>query len=127
MVIDTFVHKYRQGGCFAMALALSELTGFPVRCIDYGGCTHAFVQSPAGDVLDIHGKQSWAEFIAFLIRENCLPPHAVHPGIIVPEPLPEAGEEPASWRHFGYRPASRAAVIAAKKVARTHPNLFGVL
>ena len=125
MVIDDAVKKYRNGGCFAMAEALSRLTGFPVRCIDFGNCTHAFVVSPSGAVLDIHGLMSWSDFLAFLVADGVLPAHAVAEGRVVAQELPNP--PPILWRHLGYKAPSETAIRQAMAVAKRHPNLAVVL
>ena len=125
MVIDDAVKKYRNGGCFAMAEALSRLTGFPVRCIDVGNCTHAFVVSPSGAVLDIHGLMSWSDFLAFLVADGVLPAHAVAEGRVVAQELPNP--PPILWRHLGCKAPSETAIRQAMAVAKRHPNLAVVL
>lgn len=125
MVIDDAVRRYRNGGCFAMAEALHRLTGFPVRCIDFGSCTHAFVMSPAQEVLDIHGRMPWNEFLEFLVADGTLPAHALVPGCINAQAIPEP--VPVLWTHLGYRKPSETAVKNAMTVARRHPNLAGKL
>lgn len=102
MLIDAITHKYRTGACFAMAEALHRLTGFPVRCIDFAGCTHAFVVSPNNDVLDIHGRMPWNDFLAFMVREGNLPKYAVADGLVQAEEIPN----PPSllWLHASYKP-----------------------
>lgn len=77
MVLDEQVKKYRHGGYFAMAEALHRLTGFPVTCIEFGTCTHAFVVTPANEVMDIHGRAPWDAILAFLVTEGCLPGFAM--------------------------------------------------
>ena len=110
-----------------MALAISNLTGHPVRCIDYGSCVHAFVQTPEGDVIDIHGRHTWASFLSFLVDEGCLPRHALAPGTVQPFPLPEPSAISIAWRHAGYKHPSAKQVAAAARVATSHPNLGGIL
>lgn len=126
MVIDEHVRAYRTGGCFALAEALHRITGLPVRCIDFGNCTHAFVVTPANEVLDIHGRTPWADFLTFLVSEKCLPAHAVESGLVQHQPLVEL-EDSILWRDRGYRRPSETAVRRARAVALKHPNLAGAL
>ena len=127
MIIDAEVHRYRQGGCFAMAQALAEITGLQTRCIDYGACIHAFVQDDDGSVIDLHGRHGWEEFIGFLVDQKCLPEHARQPGVVLAQPVPEPGKESVLWRHAGYKPPSASAIKAAAAVARRHPNMWGII
>lgn len=121
MTIDDQVKKYRNGGCFAMAEALHRLTGFPVRCIDFGNCTHAFALSPDLEVLDIHGRQPWNTFLTFMVTEGLLPAHAVDGGLVQAMEIPNP--PPILWRHLGYRIPSETAIKQAMAVALVHPNL----
>ncbi len=125
MVVDALVKKYRTGGCFAFARALHRLTGFPERCIDFGSCTHAFVLAKDGDVIDIHGKTPWKEFLSFLVREGTLPKDAVEKGLVEHGEVP--GDANIYWRHCGYKIPSESAIKEAMRVAKTHPNLAGKL
>lgn len=124
MLIDKEVHLYRTGGCFAMAQALHELTGHPVRHIDYGNLVHAFVVTPENEVIDIHGKHTWSAFLKLLVKEGGLPGHA-NEAVVTHDPIPE----PPSllWLERGYSRPSAYAIERAKKVAKSHPNLIGVL
>jgi len=122
MVIDEHVRTYRTGGCFALAEALRRITGFPVRCIDFGSCVHAFVVSPANEVLDIHGLTPWVQFLDFLVAERCLPPHAVEQGLVQHHAIAEL-EDSLLWREQGYKRPSETAVRRARAVALKHPNL----
>lgn len=126
MVIDDLVRHYRNGACFAMAEALHRLTGFPVRCIDFGGFVHAFVVSPQDEVIDIHGKMPWNDFLSFLVDNNALPAHAVDGNQVVHETIPKPGAD-LFWIDRGYKPPSASAITKALAVARKHPNLSGVL
>lgn len=120
---DLELHKYRTGGCFALALALGELLSLEPRIIDFGSCVHAFVLTENQEVIDIHGKHSWDAFLQMLIAEKVLPPHACAPGMVTADPMPARGREPILWRHLGYRHPSKAAVAEASRVAMSHPNL----
>lgn len=122
MVIDAEVRHYRSGACFAMAEALHRLTGFPIRYIDFGGLAHAFVLSPEGDVLDIHGRMTWPAFLTFLVTTGQVPAEVVHR---VEHHAYAAAELENSiyWRHRGFKPPSRSAIQKAVTVAQRHPNL----
>lgn len=125
MIVDAEVNKYRNGGCFAMAEALHRLTGFPVRCIDFGSFTHAFVLSPEADVIDIHGRQPWEGFLTFLVKTGALPARAVEEGLVQATEIPNPPT--ILWRHGGYKPPSETAIRQAVSVARRHPNLIDAL
>lgn len=122
---DQQVTKYRNGGCFAMAEALHRLTGFPIRCIDFGRCTHAFVVSPDNEVMDIHGVMHWNTFLAFMVAEGVLPAYAVADDLIQAQDVPNP--PPTLWLHMGYKVPSETAVKDAIAVVRTHPALASVL
>lgn len=109
-----------------MAEALHQLTGFPVRCIDFAGGTHAFVLSPDEEVLDIHGKMAWPKFLEFLVAEQLLPRDAVTAGRVIHRDVSELAQS-ILWRHAGYKPPSQTAIRQAIAAARNHPNLRGFL
>lgn len=122
MVLDEQVKKYRHGGCFAMAEALHRLTGW---CIDFGACTHAFVVTPANEVMDIDGRVPWDAFLAFLVTEGCLPESTVSEGRVQMEDVPNP--PPILWRHWGCKAPSETAIKQAMTVARRPPNLAAEL
>lgn len=121
MVLDEDVYHYRNGGCFAMAKALQRLTGYQERCVDFGNCTHAFVVTDSGMVLDIHGEHTWDAFLDFLVADGALPAQAVTLGKVTHKAIP--GEEDIYWRHRGYKAPSESAIKKALSVARRHVNL----
>lgn len=124
--VDEVVKTYRTGGCFAMAEALHRLTGWPVRCIDFATCVHAFVLSPDNEVLDIHGLTPWPAFLDFLAAEAVLPKEAVAAGRVVHQDVTAAAES-GKWRYWGYKPPSETAIRKAMAVARRHPNVKDAL
>jgi len=126
MIVDTTVKQYRNGGCFALAEALHNITGYPKGCIDFGGFVHAFVVSPDDEVLDIHGKMAWPDFLAFLVKEKVLPEHAVREGRIQLEGMPDEATMRV-WVHYGYKPPSKTAIRNATRVAKQHPNLAEII
>jgi hypothetical protein len=109
-----------------MAEALGRITGLPVRCIDFGNCVHAFVVTPENEVIDIHGLTHWADFLAFLISEGCLPKHAAEPGIVEHKALADC-EDSILWRDRGYKKPSESAISRARATAIKHPNLADVI
>lgn len=104
-----------------MAEALHQLTGHPIKCIDYGAFTHAFVLTPRNEVLDIHGLMPWNSFLQFLADQGCIPAHAASPSVIQPIDIPDP--PPIFWRHLGYTKPSKSKIAAAIKVAIDDPNL----
>lgn len=119
-IIDPLVIKYRQGGCFALAEALRRLTGLPVRCIDHGPFVHAFVQTEQGDVIDIHGRSPWPDFLTLLVATGAIP--EVQMDYVRAEPI--SPEKERIWNTLarrGYRKPSETAVRQAIRDAKRHP------
>lgn len=124
MVVDEVVRYYRSGACFAMAEALSRLTGYPVRHIQFGSFAHAFVVSPDNEVLDIHGRRHWPEFLDFLVENKAFSQEEVEAGKIAHKSM-EGVVDSILWRDWGYKPPSETAIKKAMAIARSHPNLRG--
>lgn len=108
-----------------MSAALHRLTGYPERCIDFGNCTHAFVVTASGAVLDVHGEHTWGEFLRFLVSEGSLLPESVASGKVKYMPIP--GEDSIEWRDRGYKPPTETAIRKAISVAKKHSNLLDSL
>lgn len=125
MIIDEDVTRYRNGGCFTMSMALHRLTGYPERCIDFGNCTHAFVVTDAGTIMDIHGENTWDNFLTMLVKDGALSAESVALGKVKHIPIP--GDENIYWRHRGYKTPSESAIKKAISIAKKHPNLADVL
>lgn len=106
-----------------MAQALHEITGLPIRCIDYGPLVHAFVVTENNEAIDIHGVHPWDEYIALLVAQRALPSHA-NAGVVQQLEMPD--EPPISWRDMGYKKPTRSAISKAKDVVARHPNLRAV-
>lgn len=124
MVVDDAVKHYRSGACFAMAEALHRLTGYSPRYVECGNFVHAFVVSPEGDVLDIHGRAAWPEFLTFLVSSRVIEAEAV---ARIEHKAYSALELDANiyWRQRGFKPPSETAIRKAIAVARRHPNFVG--
>jgi hypothetical protein len=110
------VTQYRTGGCFALAQALSRITGYPQKIIDHGRLVHAFVMTPDGNFIDVHGKKTEEEFLDFLVKQGCLDASSVEQGYVRIEDFPS--EIPILWRHAGYKPPSETAIKKAMPVAK---------
>lgn len=109
------IKQYRTGGCFALAQALSRLTGYPQKVINHGRLVHAFVMTPDGSLIDVHGKKSEKEFLDFLVQQGCLS-SSVDQGNVRIEDFPS--EIPILWLHAGYKPPSESAIKKAMSVAK---------
>ncbi len=121
MLIDDIVWQYRKGRCFAMAKALHNALGWEMRYIQWGGALHAFVISPAGEVLDIHGLFSWEAYQTFLVGEFKVPDWALEQGVFKHEAFTPDVEDLFS-RLYNYRPPSKTAITQARRDVQKHPN-----
>ena len=57
---------FGRGGCWALAQAIHDLTGWPMRALRRAGGLpggHAFIETPDGRYLDIHGPVPAGEFM----------------------------------------------------------------
>jgi hypothetical protein len=64
VIDDDAVRAFTQGQCHALALALHERTGWPIRQLenDEGEPFHLYVETPDGRALDITGAHDRDEF-----------------------------------------------------------------
>lgn len=65
---------FGRGGCWALAQAIHDLTGWPMRALDRtdGPGGHAFIEMPDGRFLDVHGAQNPDEYM-WTRRERAIP------------------------------------------------------
>lgn len=63
---DTDFDMFGRGGCFALAQAIHDLTGWPMRALKRAGGLpggHAFIETPDGRYLDIRGPADPDEYM----------------------------------------------------------------
>lgn len=121
MIIDEIVWRYRNGACFALAKALHQVTGWDIRYIQWGGFAHAFVLSPDGNALDIHGLMPWETFQLLLIDAAKVPADAIADGRFAHEAFTPELEQNLTLL-YGYKAPSKSAIKQALREVRLHPN-----
>jgi hypothetical protein len=62
---DLDFDMFGRGGCWALAQAVHDLTGWPMRAFRHGGSPgrHVFVETPSGAFLDIRGATPRYDFL----------------------------------------------------------------